>query len=612
MTERRRFNRRERAALFLAADGCCDRCGAELEPGWHADHLNPYANRGPTDVVNGQALCPKCNLQKGRTVPFTPRAWQDEFNVKYAKLDKPFFQLVASVGAGKTPSVYHLLSAMPDTLLLVFAPRLNIVRSWRDTPTKRGFKINVFEGYEPGVEKKIGIGRDYQGLAASYAALGYAPLTFRRLVSRGRWLIVFDENHHLSAEETSSWGIAAREAFTGLSNVRMLGLSGTPFRTDGAPIPFAEYIDNELIIDHKYLYRDAVGDRVVRPIEFSAIDAQARISGPEGGFKDLAIEDARGREIPQVIRSAIDHESDWLIKAITLGWSYVQEDMARIPNAAMIIHTHNVFAANRVAAVARAITGQTPVVVTSGEEENAVDLLSRFEKSQDRILIVVAMASEGTDIARLTVGIHATNVRTRMDFEQRFGRQVRLTPYEKGQNGSPNRPIIARYIIPAAEPHVRFAREIYEEVKAVLQERPEAPGGPGGGGGLGQPVLPASDAELRHTFYGGIRIEDPQSWEMAGQLALKFGIDQMEAYQTLTRPAAATSSPTIETLQERETKLRNRLDRRVKQLANESFDGIYGKAWNWLKDQVGNRDPIPAWPVSDIRRGLRVFGVPDD
>ena len=140
-------------------------------------------------------------------MPFTPRAWQDEFVVKYTKVDKPFFQLVASVGAGKTAGVYHLLSTMPDTLLLVFAPKLNIIRSWRNTPAKYGFSPNIFEGYESGVEKKIGIGRDYQGLASTFSALSYAPLTFRNLVRRGRWLIIFDENHHLSAQETSRWEV---------------------------------------------------------------------------------------------------------------------------------------------------------------------------------------------------------------------------------------------------------------------------------------------------------------------------------------------------------------------------------------------------------------------
>ena len=65
---RRFFNSRERTALYLAADGCCTRCGAELEPGWHADHVDPHSHGGETDVINGQALCPDCNLKKGAFV----------------------------------------------------------------------------------------------------------------------------------------------------------------------------------------------------------------------------------------------------------------------------------------------------------------------------------------------------------------------------------------------------------------------------------------------------------------------------------------------------------------------------------------------------------------
>ncbi|KPC77283.1 hypothetical protein ADL26_02870, partial [Thermoactinomyces vulgaris] len=55
----------ERTALFLAADGCCTICGAELQPGWHADHEVPWSKGGRTDIFNGQAACPSCNLTKG-------------------------------------------------------------------------------------------------------------------------------------------------------------------------------------------------------------------------------------------------------------------------------------------------------------------------------------------------------------------------------------------------------------------------------------------------------------------------------------------------------------------------------------------------------------------
>jgi len=61
----RRFRPRVRVALFLAAHGRCARCGAALAPGWHADHVQPYARGGVSEPANGRALCPRCNLAKG-------------------------------------------------------------------------------------------------------------------------------------------------------------------------------------------------------------------------------------------------------------------------------------------------------------------------------------------------------------------------------------------------------------------------------------------------------------------------------------------------------------------------------------------------------------------
>lgn len=62
---RRRFGSASRVALFLVASGRCAQCGARLDPGWHADHVEPVRDGGPTEPANGQALCPGCNLRKG-------------------------------------------------------------------------------------------------------------------------------------------------------------------------------------------------------------------------------------------------------------------------------------------------------------------------------------------------------------------------------------------------------------------------------------------------------------------------------------------------------------------------------------------------------------------
>ena len=61
----RRFRPKARVALFLAAQGRCNVCGAPLEPGWHGDHVKPASAGGATEPANGQALCPRCNLEKG-------------------------------------------------------------------------------------------------------------------------------------------------------------------------------------------------------------------------------------------------------------------------------------------------------------------------------------------------------------------------------------------------------------------------------------------------------------------------------------------------------------------------------------------------------------------
>ena len=62
---RRRFTRKQKAALYIAADGKCESCGVQLLPGWHGDHVTSHAHGGPTDLINGAALCADCNWRKG-------------------------------------------------------------------------------------------------------------------------------------------------------------------------------------------------------------------------------------------------------------------------------------------------------------------------------------------------------------------------------------------------------------------------------------------------------------------------------------------------------------------------------------------------------------------
>ena len=60
---RRLFTRRERSALRLVAGNQCEACGCNLTK-FHADHRKPFSKGGKTELNNGQALCPPCNLRK--------------------------------------------------------------------------------------------------------------------------------------------------------------------------------------------------------------------------------------------------------------------------------------------------------------------------------------------------------------------------------------------------------------------------------------------------------------------------------------------------------------------------------------------------------------------
>lgn len=61
----RRFNRRQRRVLAWVAGGYCKRCNERLLSHFHADHIVPYSKGGETVTNNGQALCSRCNLEKG-------------------------------------------------------------------------------------------------------------------------------------------------------------------------------------------------------------------------------------------------------------------------------------------------------------------------------------------------------------------------------------------------------------------------------------------------------------------------------------------------------------------------------------------------------------------
>lgn len=461
MSDRRFFSSREHVALFLAADGRCAECGIELEPGWHADHVDPHSRGGATDVVNGQALCPRCNLKKGATVSDL-RAWQAEALRKFDANRKDFL-VVATPGAGKTTvavaGAQSMISAGEVTRIIVVVPTSHLRRQWSDAAARHGLQLDSKFANGAGA-----IAKDYDGVVITYATVASEPLLWRHQSASARTLVILDEIHHAGEAEHLSWGPALRSAFE--PAVRRLMLSGTPFRSDGAAIPFVSYDDaGRCVPSHEYGYREALQDRdVVRPIEFPVLDGTMRWRLDKREL-ETELSTADDKTMAQALTVAIDPDSGWMPSVLRRA----DEELTRVretmmPDAGGLVIAAEQTLARRYVTILRQITGEKPALAIT-DEPDASDNIKQFAAGTSRWIVAVQMVSEGVDIPRLAVGVYASRYRTRMFFRQVAGRFVRM---RNDQDET-----YASLFIPAIEPLVRYAREIEETAAEVLREQSE-------------------------------------------------------------------------------------------------------------------------------------------
>jgi 5-methylcytosine-specific restriction endonuclease McrA len=59
--------------LFDRQGGRCAICGQPLGDDFQIDHIIPWAEGGPTNTNNLQAICPKCHKTKTRLSPAKAR-----------------------------------------------------------------------------------------------------------------------------------------------------------------------------------------------------------------------------------------------------------------------------------------------------------------------------------------------------------------------------------------------------------------------------------------------------------------------------------------------------------------------------------------------------------
>jgi superfamily II DNA or RNA helicase len=473
----RTFSHSQKQELFIIAKGICQICGCALTKGWHADHVIPYSKGGQTEILNGQALCSKCNLLKSNKMQtFNLRDWQKEFvNQPFQKYQDSvinasvpnYYMLHAGVGSGKTSAA--VLASKPflsaGWKVVICSPSENVKKAWsKDYHKLLGKNIDWNFKFANDFRK------EFDGISLTFHSLN--PANVKVLINQNfpllnkKTLLILDEVHHLA--DTKSWGDAIQEI--GLHCGFILSLTGTPFRHDNEKIPFASYLPYQgeqvwqLKTDYSYKYSQSVSDRVCCPVSFRRI----QITSPNLLMQHEILQQSNEKH-KQLFTDAIRADQNFVSGMISEADVWLSCKREMMPNAAGLIVCSSI-------EIAKEIQRNLPDSVVITSDENDSSDIDEFSKGNKRWLVSVQMISEGVNIPRIRVIVYLHNITTRLFFEQVMGRAIRNRSDAGGLDQ-------AYFFYPNYEPLHLHAVDIENSITHIVEEqekntevpRPERP-----------------------------------------------------------------------------------------------------------------------------------------
>jgi superfamily II DNA or RNA helicase len=477
----------------------------------------------------------------------------------------------AAPGAGKTrPALefarVQLLAGRVGTVI-VACPTAPLTRQWAHAAHELGIDLAP-DADSP--RPPAG----FHGVSVTYARIAKSP---RRWTPPGprSTLLIADEAHHLGEDLT--WGESFATAFAGRAH--WLLLSGTPFRSDAAPIPGVSY-DSDGIAepDVSYSFAEAVADGVCRPVSFVAYDGTLSWrSGEdviESGFDTVLSTREASRRYRTAISTELPDGLPRILREADARLRTVRQDGH--PDAGGLVVAADSEHARQIAKLLREATGRAPVVVLHAEARAAARL-AEFRTSREPWIVAVNMVSEGVDIPRLRVGVYATAAKTPLIFRQIVGRFVRTIP---------DRPREPSWLYVPADPVLRdHAATIEHEVRRALRRPGET-----------DPPELEEPRERRQTERTPTLDFEPVSADVAPQMSLFGG--PVVAPAPKPAPAAArwltpepegtASSPVPDAVPafERRARLRDERHRLVSEVRRR--DGVSHREINaWLNRALG-------------------------
>jgi superfamily II DNA or RNA helicase len=390
------------------------------------------------------------------------RAWQAEALDKYFTDNPRDFMAVATPGAGKTTFALRLAKVLVDAKtinrIIVVAPTDHLKKQWADAAGRVGLAL------DPNFKNSDGRhGADYIGVVVTYAQVASKPMLHRAKVEAARTLVILDEIHH--GGDALSWGDGIREAFE--PALRRLALTGTPFRSDTAAIPFVEYAEGPDGIrrskaDYTYGYGQALRDHVVRPVLFMAYSGNMRWKTSGGEEMEAQLGEGFTKDITaHAWRTALDAAGDWIPSVLQAADKRLTQVRRTVPDAGALVIATDHEDARGYAEQLEKVCGEKVTVILS-DDAGASKKIDEFSAGDSRWMVAVRMVSEGVDVPRLCVGVYATSTSTPLFFAQAIGRYVR----------SRKRGEVASIFLPSVPVLMALANEMETERDHAL-DRPE-------------------------------------------------------------------------------------------------------------------------------------------
>lgn len=354
------------------------------------------------------------------------RAWQQEALDLYLKNEPRDFLAVATPGAGKTTFALTLAKLLLEKRtvqrLVIVVPTEHLKVQWSMSAAAMGMAI------DPDFTNSSPFNSAFDGVAVTYAQVGMKPTKHYQVATAQKTLVIMDEIHH--AGDAKSWGDGVRLAYA--HSERRLALTGTPFRSDDAQIPFVDYVEvpgtggaMESRADYTYGYSEALRDGVVRPVMFLAYSGQARWRTSAGEeFEARLGEPLNAEQTSKAWRTALDPRGAWIPAVLKAAHTRLLRLRSHIPDAGGLVIATDKTTARAYAKILENISS-TPVTVVLSDEVGASQRIKDFSSSQDEWMVAVRMVSEGVDVPRLAVGVYATSAATPLFFAQAIGRFVR-------------------------------------------------------------------------------------------------------------------------------------------------------------------------------------------